>query len=536
MARRVLASLLALALATPSVLLPQASGTADLEKGIRLTREGDFDAAVTALQGAIKQLGAPSAAKDLARAYTYLGVAHLSMGQDAASRADFQAALKADPKLTLSASEFPPKVTQAFAAARSAAGLPAVVGPSIDHSPLKCMEENLFPEVRAGVQSPAAIQKSRVYFKAHQFPDWYYVEMATAQVPNYLGTLPKPLPGTAKVDYYVYALDGQLQTTQTSEYGPDVSKACRRDPAAAAPAKDPSITLYGTKEGQAAIPPGFDKAGIVAFVTVAGAMIAGAALAGGSAAAAGAASAGAAGAGSSSAAGAAAGSGAAGGGMSGTTIALIAGGVAAAGLGVAAAAGGGGGDGDSAPDPLTVDNDGDGASENAGDCNDANPNVRPGGTPTFSVQAAFTGNVLCNARATRAQTYTLTNNSCNTITVNRLTYTTRRITGNCATDNAPRNLPLAATTVAPGATTVVRTGLANGYPGLCCPNRNCNPGSCNLEYNFALSTSAGNFTAGTPYTITFPRGNSCPATCTEFVFMRGQESLGNDPWCFAPPN
>jgi hypothetical protein len=524
MARRVLATLLALALATPSVVLPQATGTADLEKGIRLTREGDFDAAVAALQSAIKQLGAPAAAKDLARAYTYLGVAHLNMGQDAAARADFQAALKADPKLTLSSSEFPPKVTQAFASARSAAGLPAATGPSIDHSPLKCLEENLFPEVRAAVQSPANVQKSRVYFKAHQFPDWYYVEMATDQVPNYLGTLPKPLQGTAKVDYYVYALDGQLQTTQTSEYDPDVTKTCRRDAAAGKP-KEPAITLYGTKEGQAAIPPGFDKAGIVAFVTVAGAMVAGAALAGGSAAAAGAAGAG------SAASAAGAGAGAAGGGMSGTTIALIAGGVAAAGLGVAAAAGGGGEE-----DPRAVDNDGDGASENAGDCNDANPNVRPGGTVGFTVQPAFTGNVACNAQATQPQTYTVANNSCNTVTVNSLSFTTRRINGNCSTNNEPRNLPLAATSVAPGATTVVRTGPANGNPGLCCPSRNCNPGLCNVEFSFALSTSAGSFTANASYTINYPRPNSCPASCTNFAFVRAPEAMGDDPWCFAPPN
>lgn len=506
MARRVLATLLALALTTPSVALPQASGAADLEKGIRLTREGDFEAAVAALQSAVKQLGAPGSAKDLARAHTYLGVAHLNMGQEAAARADFQAALKADPKLTLSASEFPPKVTQAFAAARSAAGVPAATGPSIDHSPLKCLEENLFPEVRAAVQSPASVQKSRVYFKAHQYPDWYYVEMGSDQVPNYLGVLPKPLPGTAKVDYYVYALDSQLQTTQTSEYDPDVSKACRRDAAGAVPRKDPRITLYGTKEGQAPIPPGFNKAGIVAFVTVAGAMIAGAALAGGGAAAAGAAAgAGATGSGSGAAVGGA--GAAAGGGMSAATIGLIAGGVVAAGVGVAAAAGGGG-----EPDPLTVDNDGDGVSENAGDCNDGNPQIRPGGSLSFAVDFAFTGSVDCGAKNSRAQTYRLSNNSCNAVTVNGLSVASRRVSGNCSVIARTTQLPVQTSSVGPGSTTVIRTGAAAGssFPGLCCFANTCRTGSCVEQFDYMLTTSAGTFTASNSYTITFPNGRSCP--------------------------
>src|SRR5262245_52726145 len=131
MARRVLATLLALALSSPSVVLPQAGGAAELEKGIRPTREGDYEAAVAALQGAAKQLDAAGSPTHLARAHTYLGVAHLNMGQDGAAREDFLAALKADPRLSLSSSEFPPKVTQAFAAARSAAGLPAQAEPPV---------------------------------------------------------------------------------------------------------------------------------------------------------------------------------------------------------------------------------------------------------------------------------------------------------------------------------------------------------------------------------------------------------------------
>jgi hypothetical protein len=311
------------------------------------------------------------------------------------------------------------------------------------------------------------VQKSRVYFKAHQFPDWYYVEMETQQMPNYLGVLPKPLPGTAKVDYYVYALDGQLQTTQTAEYDPAVEKACRRDPAAAALQKEPRITLYGTREGQLPIPPGFDKAGIVAFVTVAGATIAGAALAGGSSTAAGAAastagSAGTAGGGSGTAAGS---SGAAsGGGMSAGKIGLIVGGIAAAGLGVAAAAGGGGDE-----DPRAVDDDGDGVSENAGDCNDGNAQINPNGAVNFANARFTTPTVNCPFGTNRPLSIPLSvdgsNNRCSPANLSNVSVTFRveasRNTldepGETFTVNNPTFSPSAIT---PGASATVQVQMA----------------------------------------------------------------------------
>jgi len=160
----------------------------------------------------------------------------------------------------------------------SAATLPRGTpqAPAIGHSPLKCIEEDEHPHVRAAI-APGPVERRRVYFKAHQYPDWYYIEMEEAELPNHLGILPKPLPGTSQVDYYLYALDAQLQTAQSPEYGPDVERTCRRDPGAWLPPRltSPSITVYGTAAGQRPIPPGFAATGIVAFVSAAGETLSG---------------------------------------------------------------------------------------------------------------------------------------------------------------------------------------------------------------------------------------------------------------------
>ena len=208
---------------------------------------------------------------------------------------------------------------------------PADVPPGIAHDPMACMQAQENALALADVTAQSQVQKSRVYFKAHQYPDWYYVDMKAPNRPRFLALLPQPLPDTQKVDYYIYALDTTMQTARTDQYEPPVSASCQTSKPGPGAGLDPAeanqIVIGGTKEGQPPIPPGFNKKGIIAFVAVTGAVIAGAALS----SAASVASAGttaSAGAGASGGAGAAAG----GGGMSGAAVAgIVVGGVAVVG-------------------------------------------------------------------------------------------------------------------------------------------------------------------------------------------------------------
>jgi ankyrin repeat protein len=91
----------------------------ELNKGIQLVEEGDFDGGVRTLSAVVKRLqtsgGAP---RDLTRANLYLGIAHVSLRNESVARAAFVEALRADPTLTLSADEFPPRVIAAFQLAK----------------------------------------------------------------------------------------------------------------------------------------------------------------------------------------------------------------------------------------------------------------------------------------------------------------------------------------------------------------------------------------------------------------------------------
>jgi PKD repeat protein len=212
--------------------------------------------------------------------------------------------------------------------------------PAIAHDPLRCVQASEFPRVSAGVSSTVGVRGARVYFRAHGYPDWYYVDMRVLEGTRYLALLPRPLPETKQLDYYVHALDAQVQMSQTDTYDPEVTRgqcALRKKlPIWKGPME---ILLHGTKELQAPIPPGFSSQGIVGFVTPAGQTITGSAFPGGGAPAAPTASA------APAASGGSATALAAGGGISATMIVVGATLAAGAGVaGVAAASSGGGGE------------------------------------------------------------------------------------------------------------------------------------------------------------------------------------------------
>jgi ankyrin repeat protein len=102
---------LALLLAAPADVLAQAGADPDLARGVTQVEEGDFEAGIATLDTVVKKIGADrTRSRDLTRAYLYLAIAYLSLSEEAAARARVIDALNTDPRLTLSPTEFSPKV------------------------------------------------------------------------------------------------------------------------------------------------------------------------------------------------------------------------------------------------------------------------------------------------------------------------------------------------------------------------------------------------------------------------------------------
>ena len=140
---------------------------------------------------------------------------------------------------------------------------------SIQHEPLACLDAGKFPFVEAQVDATTEIQSARVYFKAHEAFEWYYVEMEASEPSAYQAALPMPLPETKQVDYYAMVLGSNLETAQTVEYTIDVTEEGCDLPAAPLTLMG-SIVLRATVASQTPIPAGFSAQGVAGFVTTTG--------------------------------------------------------------------------------------------------------------------------------------------------------------------------------------------------------------------------------------------------------------------------
>jgi hypothetical protein len=153
MTNRMFAMALVAALLSPSSASPQPTDAeARLAAGIRELEEGDLEAAVVTLDGAVQRLkGDPARRKDLARAHLHLSVARLGLGQADSARGEMREALAADPQLVLNPKQFAPRVLQLFEEVRKEAA-PAAPSPTTLPTPVPA-------PVPAPVSTPAPAKK-----------------------------------------------------------------------------------------------------------------------------------------------------------------------------------------------------------------------------------------------------------------------------------------------------------------------------------------------------------------------------------------
>lgn len=118
--RRALSLALALVLAVGTTPVSAQNLDPDVQKGIAQVDDGDYDGAILTLDNAARRLTTDKAkTNDLAQAYLYLGIAYIGKGREAAAKAKFREAVAQIKTLSLSADKFPPKVIDAFEAAKA---------------------------------------------------------------------------------------------------------------------------------------------------------------------------------------------------------------------------------------------------------------------------------------------------------------------------------------------------------------------------------------------------------------------------------
>lgn len=143
----------------------------------------------------------------------------------------------------------------------------------IAHDPLACMTPVVAPEVDAGVTPGQDYDRGYVYFRAAGTEDYYYARMDGPPA-TLAAILPRPLPETRAVDYFLRAYDVSQASKRKGDWTPPVvpGTTCRSKGLAVGPA-GAGLTIGLTREGQNPYPPGFNRKDIVKIILFSGAVV-----------------------------------------------------------------------------------------------------------------------------------------------------------------------------------------------------------------------------------------------------------------------
>ncbi len=187
---------------------------------------------------------------------------------------------------------------------------------------------------------------------------------------------------------------------------------------------------------------------------------------------------------------------------------LIGGGVAAVGTGVVVAATSG-----KKEDPLERDDDGDGLTERAGDCDDTRAFVKPGGTITASVSSLVAGRIV-NCNDVERITVTVTNYSCQAVTVTRFEARGAVLSGRCTIGDWSMRPDTTQVLAGNSAQIIEARQVYSGSGGVgCCWPQGCTGAACVFGETYTVVTDQGTIDAGTmSYTTVF---SDCEKVCKE---------------------
>lgn len=137
--------------------------------------------------------------------------------------------------------------------------------PVITKAEVECIAGVPYPVIGASIRSGESIEAAKVYFRAAQGENFYFVEMG-AKAKGYEAVLPVPSDETRRVIYYVEAVSTSFESGRTEEFEAPVRDDCDEELFAG---DDPGIVIYAVAEG-APIPAGFLSTGVSSTVSAAG--------------------------------------------------------------------------------------------------------------------------------------------------------------------------------------------------------------------------------------------------------------------------
>jgi hypothetical protein len=137
-----------------------------------------------------------------------------------------------------------------------------VSGAAINFDAVTCFVAGEFPLLDAGIEPLPSVARARVYFRAAQGSSFYYVEM-TQETGRFFGKLPRPRIEASPITYYLQATTTEFEESQTPEIEAIVVEKTEDcgDRKVAAYGPPGEVTVFSAATGAAIAPAGFAAGG-----------------------------------------------------------------------------------------------------------------------------------------------------------------------------------------------------------------------------------------------------------------------------------
>lgn len=146
------------------------------------------------------------------------------------------------------------------------ATLTAAEEPMIDHQPVECSVPGKNARICAYVLDDGEIKRVRTYFRAEGQDAFYWTDMAFDGI-QFCATLPVAEDDVRVIDYYVWAVDDEFQTTRTREGKISLvpTSPCAYPVVDDDPERTKQIVVHATSEKQGDEVKEFEPLGIVQY-------------------------------------------------------------------------------------------------------------------------------------------------------------------------------------------------------------------------------------------------------------------------------
>lgn len=94
------------------------------------------------------------------------------------------------------------------------ASIAAADEPTIDHQPVECSTPGKNARICAYVLDDGEVKRVRAYFRSERQDAFYWSDMSFDGI-QFCATLPVAKDGVRAIDYYVWAVDDEFQTSRT---------------------------------------------------------------------------------------------------------------------------------------------------------------------------------------------------------------------------------------------------------------------------------------------------------------------------------